>query len=59
MLRPREEARSQRGDGVGSGVDGGEGYHWRCNLAPAEVWQRGRAGSLASGRQGPVTGAGV
>lgn len=22
MLRPREEARSQRGDGVGSGVDG-------------------------------------
>ena len=32
MLRPREEARSQQGDGVGGGVDGGEGYHWLPQL---------------------------
>ena len=32
MLRPREDERSQRGDGVRAGVDREEGYHWLPQL---------------------------
>ena len=47
MLRPGGEVGSQRE----GGVDEGKGCTCSSKLAPAEVWQRGRVGSLVSGRQ--------